>query len=1011
MFGISRMALLLFVLAASFCLAASCGGSGKIPVASPSLADLSETNSIDIDSEPEFVIETLDYGNPDPSQQGRLAASVCGTVNGGNIQVAVDVTDAVGFKSALLHLHYDSARYTPVRVTQGGFLKDALFLGVTTVPDIVAIGAVLPDPLNREGENGNGRIAVIEFAPQPFGIARNASAVPMNEDNRIGFASVLDDPANMEVTIIFTEKNVGDYDLSENVAVADITPIALRYTQETVTGNPADDPVAVVDGDENGQVGISDITPIAMNYLNVVEAYDIRWGIETVEKGISSIENKGSLPNKAEPGAAYSASRNYAGDELKPRYAYTFDYGAEPDYDGENAAELRFWIRPYGEGEFGIEGGPFSTSGGPPDDTTPPTWMSGYGVISAEYDEDDTYVDITFGQASDAKSAPVVYVAYWQTGETLDYDLALAGGHFVILDISGQTETPYTATLTTDDGLIIGGTISVGVHARDSALPFNETEPVVPHPFNPDGLDWIVVEPHEPPVDSPPVWQAIMGISEANPGNTRVTVGWGNAYHPEGQPSFEVYWLEGDYAEDGATFFATANHVNVPSGFEYTIEDLTNDELYSFGVRAKSPLGLEEDNTRVLTATPQESVYPFKTPVEDDDYELGVYSNDSDIVLTPIDNAPVIVYTRGGAKAMGVCYYNGADWTHETVSTTGYFEHPSIEIVGETIVVSAFNRDTDAIEVYTGDTNAQSWVLTTVDTESLSGSPIAYCYTASMEYEPVSDTLGIVYNAGVNSTKSILKYAFRVGEGDWTTEVIQDGAGYEDAPGASFVFTPDGTPSVAYTFGDFHPDPYNLVYDTYVYYGTREGDEWSTDKIPGNWQASQSIFLTYNTQTDQPFIIFGRDRFIDLGVAEQPVIDAVIAWKDASGLWNDQVLEEGYAYWDGVYYYEVKMAGADPVIGFNKAGLGFLYYSFVDVDVRLDLETRTIRTMLTESTFNNTEWLYPHRLDEFGLGCSAINMAIDVSKARLTYQRIGLLTDPPPWNEFPSGMLIYHQLG
>jgi len=288
----------------------------------------------------------------------------------------------------------------------------------------------------------------------------------------------------------------------------------------------------------------------------------------------------------------------------------------------------------------------------------------------------------------------------------------------------------------------------------------------------------------------------------------------------------------------------------------------------------------------------------------------------------------------------------------------------------------------------------------------ITGAPLQYCYTASMEYEPVSNTIGIVYDAGVNSTKSILKYAFKIGAGNWTTEVVKDGAGYEDAPGASFVFTPSGEPSIAFTFGDFDADA--LIYDCFVQYATRDAGTWTVTQIPGSWQATQPIFLNYNTVTDMPFIIFGRDRFIDLGIGQdQPVTDAVIAWKDETGTWTDQVLEEGDAYFDGANYY-VQLAGADPVIGFNAAGQGFLYYSFIDVTS--DLMSQLIYSKLTGSTFNGVDWNYPTRIDEFGLGCSAINMAIDVSEPRLSYQRIGVLDDPPAWNEFPSGELIYHQM-
>lgn len=66
--------------------------------------------------------------------------------------------------------------------------------------------------------------------------------------------------------------NKGDYDLSGEVGIPDITPVALNY------GAIVHDPesrAAWVDGDGNGEVGISDITPIALAYLNSVAGYRI----------------------------------------------------------------------------------------------------------------------------------------------------------------------------------------------------------------------------------------------------------------------------------------------------------------------------------------------------------------------------------------------------------------------------------------------------------------------------------------------------------------------------------------------------------------------------------------------------------------------------------------------------------------------------------------------------------------------------------------------------------------
>lgn len=87
-------------------------------------------------------------------------------------------------------------------------------------------------------------------------------------------------------TLSWSYVNTGDYDLSGDTGIPDITPIALNYlkTVEYLPGGkPAGDietPVGLenhrlawIDGDKNGEIGISDVTPIALNYLANVAAY------------------------------------------------------------------------------------------------------------------------------------------------------------------------------------------------------------------------------------------------------------------------------------------------------------------------------------------------------------------------------------------------------------------------------------------------------------------------------------------------------------------------------------------------------------------------------------------------------------------------------------------------------------------------------------------------------------------------------------------------------------------
>ncbi len=88
--------------------------------------------------------------------------------------------------------------------------------------------------------------------------------------------------------VSWTYKNLGDYDLSGEVGIADITAIALNFGKTIEydgEGKPTGDietpeglenhRLAWIDGDKNGEIGISDVTPIALNYLNDVVEYAV----------------------------------------------------------------------------------------------------------------------------------------------------------------------------------------------------------------------------------------------------------------------------------------------------------------------------------------------------------------------------------------------------------------------------------------------------------------------------------------------------------------------------------------------------------------------------------------------------------------------------------------------------------------------------------------------------------------------------------------------------------------
>ena len=114
-------------------------------------------------------------------------------------------------------------------------------------------------------------VAQITRLAKSAGTDRLAAAAPTGDSGRV--TDLAYDPGSDMLT--WSYANVGDYDLSGEVGISDITPIAQNYLANTTDGVGNDEYEAWVDGDDSGEVGISDITPIASNYLNDVKEYRI----------------------------------------------------------------------------------------------------------------------------------------------------------------------------------------------------------------------------------------------------------------------------------------------------------------------------------------------------------------------------------------------------------------------------------------------------------------------------------------------------------------------------------------------------------------------------------------------------------------------------------------------------------------------------------------------------------------------------------------------------------------
>jgi len=98
---------------------------------------------------------------------------------------------------------------------------------------------------------------------------RLASSAPMGDSGRV--TDLAYDPDSDMLTWSYV--NLGDYDLSGEVGISDITPIAQNFLAKTTDGFGDDALEAWIDGNRDREVGIPDITIIAQDYLNTVAGY------------------------------------------------------------------------------------------------------------------------------------------------------------------------------------------------------------------------------------------------------------------------------------------------------------------------------------------------------------------------------------------------------------------------------------------------------------------------------------------------------------------------------------------------------------------------------------------------------------------------------------------------------------------------------------------------------------------------------------------------------------------
>ncbi len=196
-------------------------------------------------------------------------------------------------RNLLLFLRFDPQRFNPREAKLPGELFPArthLQLTLTNQRGFIPIAAAaLPfaSPVRVKAADEIAR-ALFTLEAQPT--SRSVSAAPTGTGNVVEItAQVLGD----NIRCLFSERNIGDYNLDGTVGVADITALAQHWNHKN---EDVQDAVIDVDNSIDG-VGITDITPIAIHFGTVLSGYDIELEF-TPEGGSAGVFTR--IPNETD---------------------------------------------------------------------------------------------------------------------------------------------------------------------------------------------------------------------------------------------------------------------------------------------------------------------------------------------------------------------------------------------------------------------------------------------------------------------------------------------------------------------------------------------------------------------------------------------------------------------------------------------------------------------------------------------------------------------------------------
>ncbi|MCH8054424.1 MAG: pyruvate, phosphate dikinase, partial [Planctomycetes bacterium] len=120
-----------------------------------------------------------------------------------------------------------------------------------------------------DAESQKGKVIFrLRFEEGATSLARIPSDAPTRSEDQVDDLVAVDE-GNNAVLLTWHERNLGDYDNSGEVTIADVALVALFYLDKLQWAeNP--DQFKLIDGTGDGEVNIADVAPIAVNYLSAV---------------------------------------------------------------------------------------------------------------------------------------------------------------------------------------------------------------------------------------------------------------------------------------------------------------------------------------------------------------------------------------------------------------------------------------------------------------------------------------------------------------------------------------------------------------------------------------------------------------------------------------------------------------------------------------------------------------------------------------------------------------------